>query len=84
MEIYGIRHAQAEHNAEKVKHYFNPLNWFSRYKGIYNSKLTKKGIKQAHKTREKWISLINRTTLVLVSPLIRTLETAKIIFKDTS
>ena len=73
MEIYGIRHAQAEHNAEKRRRYFNPLNWFSSYKGIYNSKLNETGIKQAEKTREKQISLVNRTTLVLVSPLIRTL-----------
>ena len=67
MRIYFIRHAEGYHNlSEKA--------WNIKY-----PRLTEKGINQAKNTKNKVPEHID---LVLVSPLVRTLQTADIIFKS--
>tara|TARA_B100000424_G_C22683360_1_gene374133 strand:- start:72 stop:632 length:561 start_codon:yes stop_codon:yes gene_type:complete len=67
MRIYFIRHAEGYHNlSEKA--------WNIKF-----PRLTEKGIIQANNAKKNIPSQID---LILVSPLVRTLETADIIFKS--
>lgn len=67
MRIYFIRHAEGYHNlSEKA--------WSIKF-----PRLTEKGKIQAKNTQN---NILNNIDLILVSPLVRTLETADIIFKS--
>ena len=69
MRIYFIRHAEGYHN-------LNEKSWNIKY-----PRLTEKGKIQAKNAKNKVPSTVD---LVLVSPLVRTLETADIIFDKNS
>ncbi len=65
MRIYVTRHGETDWNAK------------SKVMGKANIRLNEKGINQAKETREKLAG--TKIDLIIVSPLVRALETAKII-----
>ncbi len=75
-KIYWIRHGQAKHNelAKKIGE--------DSYCILRDPELTDLGINQAEKCKK--IMIPENVELVLVSPLTRTLQTAKLIFTNIS
>ena len=75
--LYLIRHGLAIHNENFLKYgektFFDPK--------YVDTHLTEEGVQQSLQLGETWQN-IDDIELVLVSPLYRTLETAKNIFKD--
>ena len=75
--LYCIRHGLSEHNINYFKYgsktFYDPM--------FTDTKLVEDGIHQAISLSESW-EKINDIELVLVSPLMRTLQTYDIIFKD--
>jgi len=76
-QVYCIRHGIAEHNV-----LFHEIGE-KAYMTIEDSNLTDKGIIESTILGENWISK-NNIELVIVSPLTRTIQTAKNIFKNTN
>lgn len=75
--LYCIRHGLAQHNLNYTKYGVKTF-YDKNYK---DTRLVSQGIQQAKTLRNNW-SNINDIELVLVSPLMRTLQTANILFKD--
>lgn len=75
--VYCIRHGTAEHNE-----LFREIGE-EAYMTIQDSNLTEQGIIESLVLGDSWIQK-NNIELVLVSPLTRTIETAKNIFKNTT
>lgn len=75
--VYCIRHGTAEHNE-----LFREIGE-EAYMSIQDSSLTEQGNIESLVLGDSWIQK-NNIELVLVSPLTRTIETAKNIFKNTT
>jgi len=75
--LYCIRHGLAEHNINYLKYgsktFYDPK--------FTDTKLVQKGIEQATKLRSDLSKIDSKIELVIVSPLMRTLQTADILFK---
>lgn len=75
--IYCIRHGLAEHNKNYNKYgvttFYDPK--------FCDTRLISEGFSQASKLRETWKD-IDKIELVVVSPLLRTLQTANELFKN--
>jgi len=74
-EIYFIRHGEALHN--RMYLYFG----VEAYNKFIDTSLLSSGYNQAYKLRNNWKN-INKIELVLVSPLLRTLQTCQTIFSN--
>ena len=75
--VYCIRHGTAEHNV-----LFHEIGE-QAYMTIRDSNLTQEGEIESNILGENWLDKYN-IELVLVSPLTRTIQTAKNIFKDSN
>ena len=75
--IYCIRHGEALHNVNY--HKFGSNTFYDP--NFVDTSLTDEGFIQADKFKKTWEQL-NSIELVIVSPLLRTLQTAHTIFKD--
>ena len=75
--VFCIRHGTAEHNV-----LFHDVGE-KAYMMLTDSNLTSQGIEESNTLGQQWIEK-NNIELVLVSPLTRTIETAKNIFKNTN
>ena len=75
-KVHCIRHGTAEHNV-----LFHEVGE-KAYMMVTDSELTERGVAESIALGKQWIEK-NNIELVLVSPLTRTLQTAKNIFKDT-
>ena len=77
--LYCIRHGVAEHNINYFKYgsqtFYDPQ--------FTDTKLVDEGIQQATSLRDSWTQLKD-IDLVVVSPLMRTLQTAEILFNGTN
>ena len=75
--VYCIRHGLSQHNTNYLKYgvstFYDP--------NFTDTELLPEGLQQATELRESWYELKN-IELVIVSPLRRTLATAREIFKD--
>ena len=75
--VFCIRHGTAEHNV-----LFHEVGE-KAYMMVTDSSLTEKGVQESTMLGEQWLEK-NNIELILVSPLTRTIQTAKNIFKNTN